>query len=80
MKSLAQQDFAGFAGLELDQPFGLARRQATGAAALAMALAAIALIAALRADPDLRYAEWEGSAARAIAVSASVTPSLPRTN
>lgn len=80
MKSPARQDFAGFAGLEFAQPLSLARRQATGAAALAFALATLAVVAALRSDPELRSAEAAGSAANAVAVSTSVTPSLSATN
>ena len=80
MKSLAHQSFTSLTRFELDQSAGLVRPQATGAAALALALAALALVAALRADPDLRSAEQEGFARGAVAVSTSVTPSLRSTN
>jgi hypothetical protein len=80
MKSLAQQGFTSLTRFELDQSAGLVRRQTTGAAALAFALAALALVAAVRADPDVRSAEQKPFAAGAIAVSASVTPGLRATN
>ena len=73
MRSLMQQDLSGLTGFPLDQSAGLVRRQATGAAALAAAIATVALVAALRADPDLGFAQSDRSAAYAIAVSASVT-------
>jgi hypothetical protein len=80
MKSLTSQGFSSLTRFELDQSAGLARPQATGAAAFALALSALAVVAALRADPDLRSAAQEGFAAGAIAVSASVTPSRRATN
>lgn len=80
MKSPTQQGFTSLTRFELDQSADFVRPQATGAAAFALALAALALVAALRADPDLRSADQEGFAAGPIAVSASVTPSPRATN
>ena len=80
MRSLIQQDLISLTGFPLDQSAGLVRRQATGAAALAAALATVALVAALRADPDFGSAQTNGFSAGAIAASASVTPIPCATN
>jgi hypothetical protein len=80
MRNLVQQDLTGLTGFPSDQSAGLVRRQATGAAALAAALATIAVVAALRADPDIRSGAQGAFAAGAIAVSASVTPAPSAAN
>ena len=80
MKSLAQQGFTSLTRFELDQSAGLVRPQATGAGALAVGLAALALVAAFRAEPDFRSAKHERFASGAVAASGSVTPSHPTAN
>jgi hypothetical protein len=80
MKSLTQRGFTSLTRFELDQSADLVRPQAIGAVALALALAALALVAGLRADPDFRSVESEAFFPGAIATSASVTPGLRATN
>jgi hypothetical protein len=80
MKSRTPPGFTSLTRFELDQSAGFVRPQATGAAALAFALATLALVAALRAERDLRSVEQDRFAAGAIAVSAAVTPSPRGTN
>jgi hypothetical protein len=79
MQSLSFEDRAVFAGLAPFGPASLARRQATGAAALALALAALTLVAALRPDANEPTASLP-AAVSVTAASAPVTPAVSATN
>jgi len=79
MKSRSFEDRVVLADLGPFGPMSIARRQATGAAALAIALAALTLVAALRADQDGPTASLP-TAVDVTAASSPVTAALPATN